>query len=359
MTGLLIRNFFKEYRELRFTSSGSFELSEIEHNAYLQRLTIQIDNIDSQRYLNRKTMPDHSHYGYLTMFKGSSVIERVPVEFPRQRVFERINQGIWNYHQSNEGLSLPMIGLGNQVARYAKRVADFLENPGPAWVWEVPDYTIVDSISDLPVLELIFPDYEGIEGTEGDQDSAKYRAFPIASPFPDIFKFKGDIPLSFRFRLESWYLVNPAVYILDNPTDTRDETEGEDEYPSPEIGDGDGDGSEFPDPDPLPSGRDPRDGNGGQFEPGAEYSFRVFLAGNHLDSGGDISPYDLSFEKTFFASGLPLVADASDSPYGVVNGVALYLGIVVKDRFGTVIETAAPTVAFPKGGHSVSTQLIQ
>lgn len=276
--GLLIRDFFKEYRELRFTTSGSFELSEIEHNAYLNRLTVQIDEIDSQRYLNRKTLPDHSHYGYLTMFKGTSVIERVPVEFPKQRVFEKINQGVWNYHHANEGLSLPMIGLGNQVARYAKRVADFLEDPDPVWIWEVPDYTIIDSISDLPVLELIFPDYEGIEGTEGDQPPANYRAFPIASPFPDIFKFKGDIPLSFRFRLESWYLVNPSVYIVDNPTDTGDETEGEDEYHEPEIGDGDGDGSEFPDPDPRPSGRDPRDfGNDGS-DPMIQVLVKVFVS---------------------------------------------------------------------------------
>jgi len=258
-TGALIRDFYKEYRELRFTTSGSFELSEIEHNAYLQRLTVQIDEIDSQRYLNRKTLPDHSHYGYLTMFKGTSVIERLPVEFPKQRVFEQVNQGLWNYHQSNEVLSLPMIGLGNQVARYVNRLGEILADPWPTPIWEIPDYTVVDSISDLPVLELIFPDYEGIEETEGDQPPANYRAFPVASPFPDIFKFKGDIPLSFRFRLESWYLVNPVIYIVDNPTDTSDETEGEDEYPEPDIGDGDGDGDEFPEPDPIPNGRDPRD----------------------------------------------------------------------------------------------------
>jgi hypothetical protein len=258
-TGALIRDFHKEYRELRFTTSGSFELSEIEHNAYLQRLTVQIDEIDSQRYLNKKTLPDHSHYGYLTMFKGTSVIERLPIEFPKQRVFERINQGLWNYHQQTESLVMTITALSKTMQSVANAI---IERADEGWgtadicklnrfldTFEDPldplAYFIIGCSDDLPSVQT--------------RDVSEYRGFPVASPFPDIFKFKGDIPLSFRFRLESWYLVNPVIYIVDNPTDTDDETEGEDEYPEPEVGDGDGAGDEFPEPDPIPSGRDSRD----------------------------------------------------------------------------------------------------
>jgi hypothetical protein len=297
-TGALIRDFHKEYRELRFTTSGSFELSEIEHNAYLQRLTVQIDEIDSQRYLNRKTLPDHSHYGYLTMFKGTSVIERLPVEFPKQRVFERINQGLWDYHQQTESLVMTITALSKTMQSVANAIIERAdEGWGTADICKLNRF--LDTFED-PLDPLAF----FIIGCSDDlpsvqtRDVSEYRGFPVASPFPDIFKFKGDIPLSFRFRLESWYLVNPVIYIVDNPTDTSDETEGENEYPEPEIGDGDGEGNEFPDPDPRQSGRDPRDYGETGVDPTIQvqirYLVRAYQAGcvEFEGEGQVILPYE-------------------------------------------------------------------
>lgn len=316
-TGALIRDFFKEYRELRFTTSGSFELSEIEHNAYLQRLTVQIDEIDSQRYLNRKTLPDHSHYGYLTMFKGTAVIERVPVEFPKQRVFERINQGVWNYHQSTEDRLIEGAEKTSLIRKiFPAGFAEDVLDPAFDWldnqfIWTI-DLTLARWFVDFGS-----GDFDGIGAGDGGESANLYRAYPVASPFPDIFKFKGDIPLSFRFRLESWYLVNPAVYIVDNPTDTDDETEGEDEYPEPEIGDGDGDGDEFPDPDPIPSGRDPRDFPDGagssDWFPGA----RVRIRYTRLTYSAGCVPLDAPDEIELGATG---PGDYSFEFIGSVNG---------------------------------------
>lgn len=255
-TGLTIRDFFKEYREVRYSDSGSLRLTEVEHNAYVNRLTMEITHYDAPRAINNKTLPENTHWGYLTAFKGSSVVSNTAVKFVKQRMFECINQGIWEYHQNTEN-----IGLSKA---FAEQNATAVLSGG---ILEGGQEKIVDFylklISNLP--EQIDQDLQWIlsffyrpdEPTElGNQE---YTAFPIASPFPDVFKFKTDIPCSFLFRLESWYLVNPAVYIVANPTDSSDATEGEDEYPTPEPGDGDGDGGEFP-PSDLPDGEsDPRD----------------------------------------------------------------------------------------------------
>jgi hypothetical protein len=219
---------------------------------------LEIDSIDAPRYVNKKTLPDYSHYGYLTTFKGSSVVDKKPVEFPRQRVYENINENIWHYHQQTESL------------RFGVGATNLLINEQNKFFVLAPGLVIADTCT---TLRFLFPTDNPVDsfiisasrcdasvGIDGAQPiSENYRAFPVASPFPDIFKFKSDVPVSFRFRLETWYLVNPLVYITDSPTDTSDETEEEDEYPVPEPGDGDGDGDEFPEADPIPSGRDPRD----------------------------------------------------------------------------------------------------
>jgi hypothetical protein len=277
-TGLLIRDFVKEYRELRFTNSGSFELSEIEHNAYLSRLTVEVDAIDAPRYGNFKTLPMNTHYGYLTTFKGTSVLENIPVKFPRQRVVEIINQGIWEYHQATESLQVLAASLQGISEASGNAILDaILGEDGARLCLLIRLLALVPGEQPSTFLLRVLGCDEP-QGDAGGVVAEEYRAFPVVSPFPDIFKFKGDVPMSFRFRLESWYLVNPAVYIADNPTDTGDETEDEDEYPEPDQGDGDGDGDEFPEPDPIPSGRDPRDFPGGtgssDWFPGARVRIR-------------------------------------------------------------------------------------
>lgn len=270
-TGLLIRDFIKEERDLRFSDSGSIVFTEIEKNAYRLSLTLEITDIDGERYQNRKTLPDNTHLGYVTLFRGSSVTELIAVKFVRQRIFDIINQGIWNYHQATETISL----IDRIISEYGL-------------YYHVAHLTITEdtgAIVPLPKGRGLYqlPD----QNTEGEQEAwriqiedivddavedSNYRAFPIASPFPDIAKFRADLAASFLFRLEAWYLKNPLVYLVDNPTDTGDETEGEDEFPEPNQGDGDGDGDEFPIPDPVPPGSDPRDF--GETLPSGEPPFR-------------------------------------------------------------------------------------
>jgi hypothetical protein len=200
------------------------------------------------------------------LFKGTTVTDTVSIKYPKFRVFDIRNQAIWNYHQSTENLQLLAGGFQQLI------------NEQSSYFVATPGFVSFDTCKTLrflfppgadPVADLVLrlADCEAPLGGDGERGlSDGYRAFPIASPFPDVVKFKSDIPLSFLWRLEMWYLVNPAVYIADNPTDTDDQTEDEDEYPEPEKGDGDGDGDEFPDSDAPDPDSDPRDNNGGEEE---------------------------------------------------------------------------------------------
>lgn len=258
-TGALIRDFYKESRELRYTNQGSIRLSEIEKNAYRNALTIEITDIDSPRYANLKTLPDNTHYGYATQFRGSSVVDCDAIKFAKFRLLDILNPGIWAYHQSTESQRI-LYGL-----------VDFLSSEVPQSIIEAlsPDIAEVLCFAGrwinnagpltTPADEWIIQMLGCDAFVPAERASNAYRALPIASPFPDVIKFKSDVPCSFLFRLESWYLLNPAVYILESPTDDGDQTEGEDEYPQPEVGDGDGDGTEFPSPSPKDAESDPRD----------------------------------------------------------------------------------------------------
>lgn len=285
-TGLLVRDFTKVYRELRYENEGSIRLSEIEHNAYLNRLTLEVTHVDAYRSVNFKTNPDNTHWGFLTSFKGTAVTQNLPVKFAKQRVFEHINQGIWNYHESTENIRLTK-SFGESVASSILQ-SDLLEEA---------QQTVVDFylnlIGNLPnqieedLQWILSFTYRGEPpATPGNQ---AYTGFPVCSPFPDLFKFKSDIPVSFLFRLESWYLVNPAVYITSNPTDTSDETEGEDEYPEPENGSGDGSGAGFPTPNQPPADSDPRDFGDSEF--GTIGTWSVVL--RYSDPGGNADCNDV------------------------------------------------------------------
>lgn len=262
-TGLLIRDFEKAYRELRYKNSGSLLFTEIEKNAYRLSLTLEVTHIDGQRYENLKTMPENSHYGYVTLFRGSTVTASIPIKYTKFRVFDIINNGIWQYHQHTENRLIESAEKASLIRKIlpdgfvSSVIDDAFDWLGTQIVWAY------DFLAGKWEATFGDGDVSEVDPSTGSGSGSRYRAFPVASPFPDIAKFKGDLPVSFLWRLEAWYLVNPAVYILDNPSDTGDETEGEDEYPEPEGGDGDGDGAEFPGSDPIDPNADPRDFNGG------------------------------------------------------------------------------------------------
>lgn len=257
--GLLVRDFFKEYRELRYTSQGSIEFTDIEKNAYRLALTLEVTHLDAPRYSNLKTLPENTHFGYCTLFRGSTVTELIPVKYPKFRIFDIINQGIWNYHQGTESLQLLAASLQATNETTGNAILDaILGEDGARLCLLIRLLALIPGEQPSTFLLRVL-DCDEPQGDNGGVMSEDYRGFPVASPFPDIAKFKADVPCSFLWRLESWYLVNPAVYIVDSPTDDGDETEGESEYPEPEQGDGDGDGNEFPIPSPKDPDRDPRD----------------------------------------------------------------------------------------------------
>jgi len=353
-TGLLVRDFVKVYRELRYANEGAIRLSEVEHNAYLNRLTLEITHYDAYRSINYKTNPENTHWGYATSFKGSSVISNIPIKFTRQRVFNEINQGIWNYHQATEDVDLNR--NVTQMAANAIAVVGAFPEAGPKVIKlliRASNFIVTQGQNRLSwILENVFQVPQS-----NDPEVSEYTAYPIASPFPDVWKFKSDIPVSFLFRLESWYLVNPAVYIVNNPTDTSDETEGEDEYPEPLAGNGDGNAQEFPTSSPNNPANDPRDGGQKPAPPlqsGTSYSWSGSVSGTALGSSGQPVSYSETTGFTALGNQFPFTAEAGPNTIITVGGVAYKNGYIVKDRFGQTVHTVANGVGWSPGALTIS-----
>jgi hypothetical protein len=228
-------------------------------------LTLEITHINAPRYGNNKTLPMNTHYGYVTLFKGSTVTGSLAIKYPKFRVFDIVNQGIWEYHQATETLVSSVSVTAENVVQVANAIIDRADEG-----WGTEDICKVlrfvdDEQGFLDSLLFSVLDCDEQPPQPSAKELNQYRAFPIASPFPDVVKFLSDVPLSFLWRLELFYLVNPAVYIFDNPTDTGDQTEGEEEYPEP-----DGE-SPFPPSSPGDPDSDPRDyigGDGVDYPPG-------------------------------------------------------------------------------------------
>lgn len=353
-TGLNIRDFSKVYRELRYANQGSIRLSEIEHNAYLNRLTVEITHYDAYRSINYKTSPDNTHWGYLTSFKGTAVVENLPVKFVKQRVFELVNQGIWEYHQNNENFRLnnaANVAIANEII--AKLLDESIPFPGIQTLLE-----LVEGFEDgaPSIIKWLFS-IDDADDPNGPQQNARYTAYPISSPFPDVWKFKADIPVSFLFRLESWYLLNPAVYIIANPTDTSDETEAEDEYQEPSPGDGNGDSQDFPPSSPNDPNNDSRDGGQKPAAPiiaTAIYNWNGVIFGTALNSSAQQE--SVAYPFTFQAQGnqSPFTATTTQNVIIVHQGVTYYGGVLLRDRFGQSIGTYFTNTGWVDGSVSVN-----
>jgi hypothetical protein len=209
-------------------------------------------------------------------------------------VFDVVNSGIWQFHQHTESLKTAVLLLSEMQVSVGNAIVERADDGwGSAdickvirWLDFVPDpldrltYFLSDCGAELPDPQA--------------KDLETYRAFPIASPFPSIAKFKADIPCSFLWRLDAWYLVNPAVYVNDNPTDTGDETDGEDEYPVP---DSVPDSEDFPPSSAPQDGADTRDygdgfggGNGTAENPYVASAELYFCSRNRLDVTAGASP---------------------------------------------------------------------
>lgn len=338
-TGFNIRDFNKVYRELRYENEGAIRLSQTEHNAYLNRLTLEVTHYDAYRSYNFKSNPETTHWGYLTSFKGSSVVNNQAIKFVKERVYENINQGIWQYHQATENIRLDKSFVESAASSILQ--SDLLEETQQTVV-----KFYLKLINNLPAqieedLQWILSFTYGGE-VPSEPGNQNYTGFPIASPFPDVWKFKSDVPVSFLFRLESWYLVNPAVYIVSSPTDTSDETEGEDEYPSPLPGDGSGSGVGFPTPSSIPAGADPRDYSDPEGEEGSgnQVTWNATMTGT-ADFGDSRSPGPLTetFPFQYSINGDPFTVNASDTFTRQKNGINFYNFFLLKYRIVQTVGT--------------------
>lgn len=343
---------------MRYSNSGSIGISDIEKNAYRLSLTLEVTHIDAPRYGNLKTLPEHTHYGYLTYFRGSTVTDLQPVKFAKYRVFDIINSDLWHHYQSSELLKSLYFLVGNHVSTATNVILDAISNPA------VEAFCLIARILDVvedPVDQLLYELFDcNLDAPEaGPEVTDGYTALPVASPFPDIVKFKADIPLSFLWRLEAWYLQNPVVYVVGSPVDSGDLTEGEDEYPEPQSGDGDGDGSEFPGSDLPDELRDPRDFSADQSFSNVRATFTV----TPILNGNTCQPYPA--EQSNFTSEpmeklkLPLSLISTTPAGPLCNRNDFTVGFEVRDAEGRVLSvpSAAGQVLYP--GASISSVSIQ
>jgi len=353
-TGLGVRDFFKEYREERYSNSGAIRLTEIEHNAYVNRLTVEITHFDAPRAINYKTLPENTHWGYLTGFKGSSVITNTPVKFVKQRVFDLTNNAIWQYHQHKECVDVITGAVQSYGNLALGELSDLGDGVGVVGIF----INAIEGLEDLtaPAFSWL---YEQVTGNESPEDvpTKAYTPYPIASPFPDVFKFKSDIPVSFLFRLESWYLVNPLVYIVANPTDTGDETAGENEYPEPQPGDGDGDSQEFPQSSPNDPRNDERDGGqrpAPELIEGVVYTWDAVVTGIALSAGGQIITFTEAVEFQSVVNGQPFTGTTTGNRLLTFAGEGWFGGVNILNRFGQVITTVLPGTGFRANSVSIT-----
>lgn len=248
---------------MNFDDEGSIRLSSIEQEAYRSIVTLEVNDVQGFRYKNFKHVPPSSFFGYCTIFEGSSVTKTVPVNYYRQRISDTRNLALWNRYAFEEVAQL-VIGSSEATANaviqeLSEATPDLLE-----FVIQLFDPTSAAGEAFYGWLLSLVSDPSTVP------DAQEYLPPPVDTPHPTVLKFQSDLPARFSFLLDSWYLVNPASFIVGGVVDSSESTDGGNEYfdgGSPDGGSY-GDGNE----DDLDPGSDPRDnGNpNGVWFPGAQ-----------------------------------------------------------------------------------------
>lgn len=203
-----------QFLEQKFTyrEQGSVRFTAAQRKAYRLTVDVEIFSEAGQSYLNYKTLPPHGFYGYATRFYGSSVVEKIQLEFPRQRILDVINTEVFLYQQIHTYYQDVVNRLG------------ILEG-GSSGGGEIPLLTPVEAfdIRDT-VIKFLMP------------RSIQFDVIINWVPMPDMDEDYADVP-----------------------TDDSDPSDGKDEYPEPANRPIGSPYSGNPATSPFGDGSDPRD----------------------------------------------------------------------------------------------------
>jgi len=319
------REFFKESRLLRFDDSGSIRLSEIEQNAYRNVITFEAVDVVGFRYYNYKFNPAQSFYGNCTVFEGATASRTIPLHFIRQRLTDTRNEMLWHRYTTTEvvqflesysELTASESSSGGAV-EYLKEYVETLSDPiASAWEW---------------VISKVIGDGSG-------QTDDEYIPLPVDTPHPTVVKIKCDVPCRFLLHLDSWYLVNPVVYIVGSAVDSDEPQDDGSEFP-------DGGGTDNPDggafgdgnESPLDPGSDARDkGEDAGWASGATVNFQVTTS-VHLGGACDNIGIRVRNVQIINAGPPPYTTKLGDLNQAYVDacGDSNYSGYLIVDGNGT------------------------
>lgn len=88
--GKLLFNWQRE--SLVFREQGSFRFAPVQRESYALFLDIEILSYVGERYVNLKSNPPYSFYGYATIFEGAVATRKIPLDYARQRIISVVNR---------------------------------------------------------------------------------------------------------------------------------------------------------------------------------------------------------------------------------------------------------------------------
>jgi hypothetical protein len=279
----------KTYRE-----EGSYRFTPEQRASEILVLDVEITSYSHERYENKKSNPNASFYGYATVFHGSSVRGKIPLEFVRQRVV---------YARNNQITDTSFL-LSSHYSTLAslRTLGNFGFDP-PDW------FTSLAKLFDTP--------YPGMF-----TENCEIQPFDLLGHRETVCKVKTMGQSQFLFRC-AWMLPitfdDAPIAVLGN-----DPTDGEDEYPDPKNNPSDdpyrgndGESEKNPDSDPWDYGDNREnnefDGADGPFDWSGENGYEVetpdgifiLLSFEILDFGEEIGwrPYGVGCTQVGFNLG--------------------------------------------------------
>lgn len=298
-----------------FRGQGSYRFTFAQRRSLVLACDVEIVSVTKQPYESLKSVPPNGHYGFAVLFHGSTPIKRVDLEFPATRIF------------------------------YARN--------------DVASHWVASELATIRALQGITTSYDCLSPTSKGCASLGLAnpEGPILPGHPETV-VKVKVPETSQFNIVVYWMPIPDLGATNIEIDGSDGSDGLDEFPQPSVNDPNNPfGGNPPESIPNPNS-DPRDFGAAEGPQGFQY--RIIVSGTAIGAQGFIVNYGPSDAGTFSLrpNQLPLSADASNNRSPIPGPPDTFLGLEIRDRFGQLVTLFGPPIAFPKGGHTVTTQLI-
>jgi hypothetical protein len=199
-----------QFTEASYRKRGSYRLTDEQRASHKVAVDVEVVSYSHERYENRKSNPDYTFYGYVTVFHGTSISKKIALEFTRQRIFWGDNLDFWLFQlleNQTKTINLSLRAIAGKM-----------------------NLTLTDVDPPEPTLH----------------------------PFPET-TFKVETYGESQFKFSVYWLPFPAPFDVPIPIWDDDPSGGQDEYPEPLKRPKDDPYSGNPDESPEQPDNDPRD----------------------------------------------------------------------------------------------------